>query len=438
MTAKTNGGARGGLSFLGGAESRRALAPEPCDDRRSGRAPKKLNLSAPRIALVCDWLTTVGGAEQVLKAIYELYPSAPIYTSKYDEKGIDWFKDADIRTGWLQIFPTCLRRFLSPLRQIYFSHLDLSEYDIIISVTGAEAKSIKKGQARHLCYCHVPTQYYWQFYEEYLKHPGFGILDPLARLGLKLFVKPLRKADFKAAKKPDQFITISSYAAEQIKKYYKRESIVIHPPVSVENFHNPVEKNDIKKGKSQASLSSNYITKSGKNQVRKTEQGPRFINFSRQVTWKRLDIIVKAIRNINAELTLIGDGPEHDNLVKLAAGANNIRFLKTMPQEKLKKYLDDSDAFLFPSIEPFGIAPVEALAAGCPVIALKKGGSLDFIEEGKNGLFFDEQTPDSLRTAIKKFEQLSFNPATVSKSVENFSTSRFKREITEVVNKYGR
>ena len=389
-----------------------------------------------KIALVCDWLTNVGGAEQVLRAIHELYPSAPIFTSKYDEKGIDWFKDADIRTGWLQIFPTKLRRFLAPLRQLYFSHLDLSDFDLIISVTGAEAKSIKKGTAVHLCYCHVPTQYYWQLYDEYLKRPGFGILNPLARLGLKLFVKPLRKADFKAAQQPDQFITISSYAAEQIKKYYKREAQIVHPPVSVEKFHIPVENNTIKKGKSQASLSSNYSTKSVKNQVNKTEHPLNFINFSRQVTWKRLDIAIKACINANVKLTLIGEGPEHNNLVKLANGAENITFLPVMPQAKLKKYLAESDAFLFPSIEPFGIAPVEALAAGCPVIALNQGGSLDFIKEGKNGLFFDRQTPKSLEEAIKKFEHLSFNPEIVSTSVENFSTARFKDEIKKIVGEY--
>ncbi len=390
----------------------------------------------PKVALVCDWLTNVGGAEQVLKSIHELYPSAPIYTSKYDKKGIDWFKDADVRTGWLQIFPSSLRRFLAPLRQIYFNHLDLSDYDLIISVTGAEAKSIKKGSATHLCYCHVPTQYYWQFYDQYLKEPGFGFLDPLARLGLKLFVKPLRKADYAAAQRPDAFITISSYAAEQIKKYYKREAYIVHPPVSVEKFHTPVENYTIKKGKSQANSNINYNNKTAKSQANKSEQRRGFINISRQVTWKRLDVIVKACLATKVKLTLIGEGPEHDHLVQLADGAKNITFLPAMPQPELKKYLHSSKAFLFPSIEPFGIAPVEALAAGCPVIALKKGGALDYVQDGKNGIFFDKQTPNSLMDAFKRFEQLKFKESTVSASVENFSTPRFKQEIKAIVEKY--
>ena len=140
-----------------------------------------------KVAIVCDWLTNVGGAEKVLLAIHQMYPEAPIYTSQYNPKGIDWFKDADVRTGWMQIFPSGLRRFLAPLRQIYFNHLDLSDYDVIFSVTGAEAKSVKKGDAVHFCYCHVPTQYYWGFYDEYVKNPGFGkLLNPIVRFFFNL------------------------------------------------------------------------------------------------------------------------------------------------------------------------------------------------------------------------------------------------------------
>ena len=384
-----------------------------------------------KVAIVTDWLITVGGAEQVLKSIHEMYPQAPIYTSQYNKKGIDWFKNADVRTGWLQIFPSGCRRFLGPLRQFYFSHLDLSEYDLIISVTGAEAKSVKKGSATHICYCHVPTQYYWQFYDKYLENPGFGPLDPLARLGLKLLVRPLRKADYKAAQRPDYFVTISSYAAEEIKKAYNREASIIFPPVNTSEFHRVVEKNTIKKGKSQASKSEQTITsnniKSSKSQI--------YINYSRQVTWKRLDIIVKSFKNTKLPLLLIGDGPEHNNLVKIANGAPNITFLPALPQADLIDYLKNSKAFIFPSMEPFGIAPVEALAAGVPVIAYKGGGALDYIKDGKNGLLFNKQTPDSLTKVIKKFEQAKLDsPEKISKSVENFSAPRFKKAIKDFIN----
>jgi len=174
-----------------------------------------------RVALVCDWLTNVGGAEKVLLELHRMYPEAPIFTSQYDPKGIDWFKSADVRTGSLQKYPAKLRRLLGPLRQRWFSHLDLSEYDLVISVTGAEAKAVKVPNGIHICYCHVPTQYYWQMYKDYIKNPGFGVLNPVVRLFFRIMVRPLRRADYKAAQGPDYFVTISDYAKEMILKYYK-------------------------------------------------------------------------------------------------------------------------------------------------------------------------------------------------------------------------
>ena len=376
-----------------------------------------------KVALVCDWLTNVGGAERVLLELHKLYPDAPIYTSQYNKKGIDWFNDADVRTGWLQVFPSNLRRFLGPLRQSYFGHLDLSSYDLIISVTGAEAKSLKKGDATHLCYCHVPTQYYWQFYDDYVKNPGFGILNPLVRTCFKILVKPLKKADFKAAQRPDQFITISSYAADLIKKYYKRESVIIAPPVDVRFFKT---NNNTKKGKSQAKVLHTPVENSCNIKP--------YITTSRQVTWKRLDLAVKACLKLQHPLILIGDGPEHNNLVKIANNSPLITFLPTMKQAELKKYLVQAKGYIFPSCEPFGIAPVEALAAGCPVIAYGEGGALDYIKDGINGVLFDKQNVNSLAKALEKFEHMQFSAAAVSKSAEPFATERFSAEIQELVN----
>lgn len=366
-----------------------------------------------KVALVCDWLTTVGGAESVLLAFHEMYPDAPIYTSKYNKKGIDWFLDADVRTGWLQVFPTCLRRFISPLRQRYFSHLDLTEYDLVISVTGAEAKSVKA--KKHICYCHVPTQYYWGMYDDYLKNPGFGILNPLARLGLKLFVKPLRKKDYAAAQRPDMFVTISTYAQDQIKKYYKRESKVVFPPVDVEKFSTELKKlstsREIKSTKSQADCCNNYITT------------------SRQVNWKRLDLCVKAAIKTGVNLTLIGDGPEHNKLVKMSNGNPNIKFLSTMSQKKLCKYLAEADGFLFPSLEPFGLAPIEAMTCGTPVIAFGKGGALDYIQPGKNGEFFESQSVNSLAEAIEKFDPNKYDPNVVKNTTLEFDKKEFVKKM---------
>jgi len=384
-----------------------------------------------KVALVCDWLTTVGGAESVLLALHEMYPEAPIYTSQYSKKGIDWFNDADVRTGWLQIFPTCLRKFIGPLRQSYFSHLDLSDYDLVISVTGAEAKAVRTtGKSRtksskteqtehrcvHLCYCHVPTQYYWGKYDEYLENPGFGVLNPLARLALKVIVGPMRKKDFRAAKQPDEFITISKYAAEEIKKYYKRESVIIYPPVDLKKFS--------------TGLSTSREIKNTKSQTNKTI---KYITTSRQVNWKRLDICVKAAVKTGVNLTLIGDGPEHNNLVKIANGAPNITFLPTMPQTELKKHLERSDAYLFPSCEPFGLAPIEAMACGVPVIAFGKGGALDYIKPGVNGVFFNRQTPASLIEAMSKFDPADYSKDVVKNTTLEFDKTIFKQKMKELV-----
>lgn len=359
-----------------------------------------------KVAIVCDWLTNVGGAEKVLLAIHEMFPRAPIYTSQYNPKGIDWFNDAEVKTGWMQIFPSCLRRFLAPLRQLYFSRLDLSEYDVIISVTGAEAKSIKKGSAIHFCYCHVPTQYYWELYDDYVKNPGFGkFLNPIVRFFFKLFVKPLRKADFEAAQKPDYFITISSYATDMIKKYYKREAVVIAPGVEIKKFTNKSEP--------------------------KKRNG--FVHYSRQVSWKRQDLIIKACIEAGKKLTIIGDGPEHEQLVELAHKSPLVTFLPTQDATNLLKALNSAEGFIFPSMEPFGIAPVEALASGCPVIAYQEGGVVDYVRDGVNGILFEKQKTKSLVKAIKRFEKCKFDYVKVTKSAQDFDVARFKIKIAKFI-----
>ena len=359
-----------------------------------------------KVALVCDWLTNVGGAEKVLLKIHQMYPDAPIYTSQYDPKKIDWFKDADVRTGKLQKYPAKLRKILGPLRQRYFSKLDLSEYDLVISVTGAEAKSVKVPNGKHVCYCHVPTQYYWQMYDQYVKNPGFGLLNPFVRFFFKLFVGPLRKADLKAAQRPDQFVTISEYAKEQIKKYYGRDAIVVHPPVETEDFK----------------------YKSG---VAKKDY---FVITSRQVNWKRVDLAVKACMMAQRYLVVIGEGPENKRLKKLAAGSKHIKFLKLMNKEKLAGYLAEAKGYIFPSLEPFGIAPVEALAVGCPVIAYGVGGARDYVTDGKNGILFEKQNAASIAEAILRFDKLKFNAEKVSKTADKFGADRFEKELKKAIN----
>lgn len=440
-----------------------------------------------KVALVCDWLTVVGGAEQVLREIHHLFPHAPIYTSQYRPKKIDWFKDAEVKTGWLNFLPAFTRRFIAPLRQSYFKNLDLTRYDLVISVSGCDAKFIKTSPGTHFCYCHVPTQYYWGKSEEYQKDPGFGPLNIIVRPIFKLLLPRLRKKDLEAAARPDFYITISDFAKNEIKKFYKREAKVIFPPVNTVNFSEVAEYKNIRQGnyqiieqhknkksqinqksyktikttKSQIEQNIYHTIKLNKNQIELVENSPNngqyFINFSRQVGWKRLDLAISACIESKQPLVLIGDGPEHQKLLQLSkAHPELITLHSTLPQSELKEYLKNAKAFIFPSEEPFGIAPVEALAAGCPVIAFSKGGAKDYILDEKNGVFFDHQSVNSLAAAIKKFNHLSYktenledrsnkktasqehvsnssllSPLEISKTAEKFSTHHFKEQLED-------
>lgn len=407
-----------------------------------------------KVALVCDWLTEKGGAEDVLMEFHKIFPDAPIYTSQYRKRRIDWFKDAEVKTGWLNYFPVFSRRFIAPLRQQYFKNLDLSEYDLVISVTGCDAKLIKTSGV-HLCYCHVPTQYYWGKREEYLKDPGFGLLNPLVRVVYKSALPKLRSVDYEAAKNPDRFITISKFAKEEIKKYYEREAKIVNPPVNMKIFTGVKTYEGIKEGKSQMKKAHNKTIKNQESQERENEQkfctnlenvenlsvlakliakypDGFFLNFSRQVNWKRLDLAVKCCKNLNLPLVMVGNGPENKKLRKLAKKSDNITFVDFLPKTDLAMLCSLAKAFIFPSKEPFGIAPVEALAAGCPVVALKEGGALDYIKDGKNGIFFEEQEEKSLETALMRIVTGNVSldsPEKISKSVEKYSKENFEKNI---------
>jgi glycosyltransferase involved in cell wall biosynthesis len=357
-------------------------------------------MQGKKVAIVVDWLTDVGGAERVIRSIHEIFPDAPIYTSQYNPKQLDWFDGADVRYGWLQKIPFFLRKFLPILRMVYFSKLNLSEYDIIISCTGAEAKAVKSSDGQlNVSYMHAPTQYYWSLHEQYMKDPGFGLLNPLVRLFLRLSVGSLRKFDFKYAQIPDQIISNSTYIAHEIKKHYKRDSVIISPPVDVSSFKLNTEKD-------------NY-----------------FIITSRHVPWKKVGLVVQACIKTNERLIVVGEGTEHDSLVAMAAGHSNIEFVDTISDtKKLARLVAGAKGFLFPSLEPFGIAPVEALATGTPVIAYKAGGALDYINS-KNGMFFNEQTAESIADAFIKFKTNLFDALVVAESAQKFSDASFKSQM---------
>lgn len=381
--------------------------------KRSVLSTQYSNQGDLKVALVYDWLTGIGGAERVVLELHKIFPDAPIYTSQYDPKKIDWFKGADVRTGWLQKLPKSLKKFMPVLRAWYFSHLDLSEYDLIISNTGAEAKAVKFGdKTTHISIVNAPTHYYWSRYDQYIKEPGFGALNWLARIGLKVLVGPMRKWDYKAAQRPTKIIAISTHIQSEIKKYYSRESEIIFPPVNIGRFQN-------------------HEKRSVKNDQPKSRIG--FVITGRQTPYKRIDLAVSACTKLDLPLTVIGSGPEHEKLVKIAGPS--IEFKTNATDEDVVEYLSQSQAFIFPGVDDFGISPVEALAIGTPVIAFKAGGALDYVIPGKTGEFFNEQTIDSLCTALKGFDPNKYSSDDIKKSVLKFSSDVFEKMLTEEVNK---
>jgi glycosyltransferase involved in cell wall biosynthesis len=353
-----------------------------------------------RVCIVHDWLVG-GGAELVVEQLHKMFPEAPIYTS-YATR--EWRRrlDGKVRTGWLQYFGK-IRKFIPFLRILWFTHLVLDKYDLVISSSGAEAKGIKvpKGTV-HVNYCHAPTHYYWSRYDEYMRHPGFGALDWLARIGLKLLVAPLRQWDYKAAQRPDYMIANSTHIKNEIKKYYGRDSTVIFPPVYMERFQKPENQKLERRG---------------------------FLIAGRQTPYKRFDLAVKACKKLEQLLTVIGDGPDHAYLCKL--GGHDTTFLGKVSDEVLEHEFASANALIFPGLDDFGITPVEAMASGTPVIAYRGGGALDYILPGRNGEFFDELTPESLAAALQKFDPARYSHAAIATYARRFSAEEFQKNVRE-------
>lgn len=378
--------------------------------------------SNPRIALVCDWLTEIGGAEQVILELTKIFPGAPIYTSQYRPRSATKFQGKRVITGWLNILPRALRKFIAPLRAHYFNHLHLTGYDIVISVCNAECKGIKVASGtRHIAYLQgPPTQYYWGMYDQYIANPGFGKLNWLARFGLRVLVKPMRRSDWRAAQRPDALLANSHYVADEIKRYYGRSSQVLFPLAQVD----------------QIKLASQRVKVKDIRQIRRElfGGGDFYVVAGRQVNWKRFDLAIRACLETGENLLVIGSGPEHNSLVKLVGDSSQIKFLpKYDGVGEIVKYYRSAKGLIFPSLEPFGIVPVEALASGLPVLAFRRGGSADIIRDRVNGLFFPEQTVDSLAEGIKRFNVAQFKHDQVVKSAERFSVEHFRKNIKQII-----
>ena len=337
----------------------------------------------------------------MILALHEVWPKAPLFTAVYNPKTAPWAAEFDIRTSFLQKFPLAKtsHEFYPWLTPVAFESFNFDEFDIVISMTSADAKGIvTKPKTLHICYCLTPTRYLWSGYSDYFHSPVFRFLSsPL--------VAYLRLWDRVAAARPDEYIAISENVRKRIKKYYGRESEVIYPPVDINKF-------EIRNSKSETN--SKY-----------------FLVVSRLVAYKRIDVVVRAFNKLGFPLKIIGSGRAEKGLRKIAQG--NIEFLGNLTDEDLIGYYQGCQALIFPTDEDFGLAPLEAQACGKPVIALKSGGVLETVVEGKTGEFFYPQTSEALASVVVRFDASKYDIKDCRRSAERFSKESFKKKFKKFV-----
>lgn len=372
-----------------------------------------------KIAIAHDWLNQMGGAENVLEQVVDLYPGAPVYTTIYGPDLMpDTYRRWPIKSTWLNRAPG-VHRHHQPYLPLYppaVSSMDFSGYDVILSNKSGFIHGLRHtARQLHICYCLAPTRYVWD-YEGYARREGFGRWLGVA---ISPAIKKLQAWDFQAAQPTpngqmsasatkrvqgvDHFIAISKDIQARIKKYYGRDSIIIYPPVDTGRFR-PAEGGP---------------------------QGDYYLIVSRLIPYKRIDLAVQAFSRLKRRLIVVGDGRDRMQLEQLAGPT--VEFKGRLPWDDVVELMANCRAFLFPGFEDFGIAPVEAQAAGRPVIAFAKGGALDTVIEAETGLFFREQTVESLIEAIERFETMSFEPSAARLNAEKFSNERFKQKLSQFI-----
>lgn len=361
-----------------------------------------------KTAFVHDWFIVNGGAEKVAKEILNVLDDVDIYSLvdflNNDDREVI-LNGQEAHTSFIQKLPWARTNYRSylPLFPLAIEQFDLSKYDLIISSSYSVAKGVlTHSNQLHICYCHSPMRYAWDLYHQYLSEAN--LTKGLKGLIAKYFLHRIRLWDVIAVNRVDYFIANSKYIAKRIKKIYNREAVVIYPPVNTDEFYLEEIKEDF------------YLTA------------------SRMVPYKRINIIVEAFSQMpNKKLIVIGDGPEFNKIKSIAT--KNIEMLGHQSFEVLKEHMQKAKAFIFAAEEDFGIVPVEAQACGTPVIAYGKGGSLETVLDGKTGIFFYEQTSESLKKAIALFEERNadFCPFITREHALNFSTKRFEKEIRNFI-----
>jgi glycosyltransferase involved in cell wall biosynthesis len=354
-----------------------------------------------KLALVHDWLNQRGGAEDVLDVLHTLYPESPIFTAIYDPDAMPQAYQAwDIRTAWLDHAPKIHQRHQPylPLYPLAWDTLNLSAFDVILSNKSGFCHGVRHGKnTLHVCYCLAPTRYVWSL-DSYIAREG---MSKSAQLALRPLVTLLKRWDYAAAQRVDHFLAISTEIRDRIKTYYQRDSTIIYPPVDTQRFQ-------------PASTHEDY-----------------FLVVSRLIPYKRIDLAVQAATRLGVRLLVGGKGRDLDRLREMAG--ETVEFLGYVPDDHLPDLMARCKAFLFPGLEDFGITPVQAQAAGRPVIAFAGGGALDTVIDGKTGVLFHETSVDALAHAMQRIDQITFESAALRQHALQFDTQVFSTQITTFV-----
>ncbi len=363
-----------------------------------------------KVAIIHFWLVGMRGGEKVLEALCRLFPQADIYTHVYAPESVSpLIRKHTVRTTFINSLPLARRWYQKylPLMPLALEQLDLTGYDLVISSESGPAKGVlTDALTPHICYCHTPMRYLWDFYPQYLKSCGM-----ISRLLFRLAAHPLRIWDVASANRVDHFVANSAHVAKRIAKHYRRESEVIHPPVDVTAF----------------APENGAFTQPGKDAP--------YLCYGHLVSYKRADLAVRAFSRSGRKLIVAGDGEERAALERVAGPS--VRFAGRQSQQESVRLLRECRALIFPGEEDFGIVPVEAQAAGRPVIAYGRGGALETLREGETGLFFREQSVDALNDAVERFERMedAFDPAKLAAHAATFAPEHFERAFMAVVDR---
>jgi glycosyltransferase involved in cell wall biosynthesis len=351
--------------------------------------------SEPRVALVHDFLLDLRGGERVFLALCEMFPDADLFTAVYDPAGTEGrFEHRNVHASFLQRLHPNAKSFrrLLPLYPYAMEALDLSGYDLVLSSSSAWAHGVLPSEdAVHVCYCHNPFRYAWNAREATLRAHG-----PIVRAGLSAVLQRWRQWDWIAAQRVDRYIANSETTRRRIARYFTREAEVVYPPVEIERFTPGVV-------------------------------GDHYVVLSELMPHKRIDLAVRAFSDLREPLVVIGDGPDARRLHRLAGPT--VRFTGRVSDAEVARLLGTARALVVTATEEFGIAAVEAQAAGRPVVALDEGGVTESVEEGRTGVFYDEATPEALAAAVRGFDPLSVDPADCVANAHRFSTAAFAAEI---------